>query len=448
MLTKSESKRILDAVLNASDADETEVFLGGGKFALTRFAREGIHQNVAEDGTTLSVRVVLGKRTARVSTTRTDPEGIQAAVEQAKAAARLSREDPGMLPLADPADGRDVDAFDQATADLSPEARASKVAAAIAPSEKAGLWTAGYFSNNTGNMGSWGEPGIFAIANSKGLFSYYRATEAGFSLTSFAGDSSGWVLASARKAAEIPVAMLGERAAEKAQRCQDPKGIEPGRYTVILEPAAVGDLCYFLSEGFNGLQVDEGRSFLSGKVGEKIFGENIDLWDDPYHPLVLGRPFDGEGVPTKRVPLVEKGVVKNLVYDRRTAVRLGAEPTGHGLPVPNIQGAHPSSLVLGGGETPVDEMVKATKEGILVTRLWYNRLVDPKKLIVTGMTRDGTFWVKDGKISHGIKNLRFNQSLIHFLCNVEAISAQERQWGFAVPGILAKDFNFTSVTLF
>ena len=448
MLTKEEAREVLDTALGASDADETEVFLGGGMLAVTRFARKGIHQNVSEEGYTLSVRVVLGKRTARVSTTRTDPEGIKAVVGRAKAAAKLSKEDPQMLPLPEPAEAREVDAYHEATANLSPAERAEKVAAAIEPSKKAGLWTAGYFSNNTGDMGEWGEPGIFAMANSRGLFSYYRATEAGFSLTAFGEDSSGWVIASSRKAQEIPVGALGERAAEKARSSKDPRAIEPGAYTVILEPAAVGDLFWFLGDGFNGLQVDEGRSFLSGKVGEKVFGENVDIDDDPYHPMILGRPFDGEGVPTKKVSLVEKGVVKELVYDRRTAKKLGVEPTGHGLPVPNIAGAHPASRSMKGGTTSVEEMVKATKKGILVTRLWYNRLVDPKKLIVTGMTRDGTFWVEDGKISHGIKNLRFNESLIQILNHVEAISPQERVWGYAVPGLLASEFNFTSLTLF
>ncbi len=228
----------------------------------------------------------------------------------------------------------------------------------------------------------------------------------------------------------------------------DPKAIEPGRYTVILEPAAVGDLCYFLAEGFNAQQVDEGRSFLSGKVGETVFGQNIDIDDDPYHPLIQGRPFDGEGVPTKKVSLVEKGVVKGLVYDRKTAAKLGKEPTGHGLPVPNVEGAHPSSISMKGGTSSIEEMIKSTKKGILVTRLWYNRLVDPMKLIITGMTRDGTFWVEDGKISHGIKNLRYNQSLIELLNHVDAATPQERMWGYAVPGILAREFNFTSVTLF
>jgi predicted Zn-dependent protease len=210
----------------------------------------------------------------------------------------------------------------------------------------------------------------------------------------------------------------------------------------------MGELFWFLAEAFNGQQVEEGRSALSGKVGERVFGPNVDLHDDPYHDLLRNRPFDGEGLPTRRVALVEGGVVKGFVYDRKTAAKVGVEPTGHGLPVPNIVGAIPSSLVMAGGSTSVDDMVKGTKKGILVTRLWYIRLVDPKKLIVTGMTRDGTFLVENGKITQGVKNLRFNESLIHMLSNVEAISPQERIYGFAVPGLLVKDFAFTSATLF
>lgn len=448
MMTRDEAKKVTDAVLAASDADETEVFLGGGMLALTRFANNIIHQNVAEEGTVLSLRVVLGKKTARVTTTRTDLEGIKDAVARAKEAAKLSKEDPDLLPMAEPADGPEVDAYDEGTANLSPADRAAKVAAAIAPTEKAGFWAAGYFSNNTGNIGDWGEPGIYALANSKGVFRYYGAAEAKFSLTSFSDDSSGWVYATSRRADEIPVDELGARAAEKAEMSRNPKAIDPGKYTVILEPAAVGDLCYFLGEAFNGQQVDEGRSPFSKKMGEKMFGENIDLDDDPYHDLLRNRPFDGEGVPTKRVPLVEKGVIKGFVYDRKTAKKVGVEPTGHGLPVPNIWGAHPASMAMKGGDTSVEEMIKSTKKGILVTRLWYNRIVDPMKLIITGMTRDGTFWVEDGKISHGIRNLRFNESLLNCFSKVDALSPQETAWGFAVPGILARDFNFTSVTLF
>ena len=451
MLTRDDAKQITDAVLSVSDADETEVFVGGGDFALSRFANNIIHQNVSEERTVVSVRVVQGQKTARVTTTRTDKEGLADAVARAKKAASLSKDDPDLLPMPGPEDapaGDPLDAYDDATAALSPADRAAKVKTGLEATEKAGFTAAGYFSNNTGDMGEWGESGIYAIGNSKGRFEYYRGTEAGFSLTAFTDDSSGWVYSSARRAEDIPVADLGARAAELAALAKDPQVVEPGKYTVIIPPTATGELFWYLAEAFNGQSVDEGRSAFSGKQGEKLLSESITIHDDPYHELTRNRPFDGEGIPTKKVALVENGVLKGFVWDRKTAKKVGVEPTGHGLPVPNIMGAWPSSLVIGGGSTTVDEMVANTERGILVTRFWYIRLVDPKKLIVTGMTRDGTFLVEGGKIKCGLKNLRFNESILHMLGNVAALGPQERVERYAVPAMTVNDFNFTSVTLF
>jgi len=232
---------------------------------------------------------------------------------------------------------------------------------------------------------------------------------------------------------------------DKALAGRDPKALPPGKYTVILEPAAM-DLVSFMLSGFNALAVDEGRSFLTGKVGEKIVGDNITMASDPYHPLHQGRPYDGDGVPTEQVTLVENGTAKNLVYDRLTAKKHGVEPTGHGGGGRNAYGAYPSYMVMEGGNATLEDMIASTDKGILVTRFWYMRMVDPMKVIVTGMTRDGTFWIENGKIAYGIKNFRFNESVLEMLGNVDMMSEPVLSGGAVVPAIKVRDFNFTSGT--
>jgi predicted Zn-dependent protease len=242
-------------------------------------------------------------------------------------------------------------------------------------------------------------------------------------------------------------------AARKAADSRAPAEIAPGRYTVVLEPSAVLDLVGQLFGDFSATALRDERSFLTGRLGEKIFGENISIFDDVCHPLQSGTAFDGEGVPRQRVALVEKGVVRNVVYSRQAAVQSGAKPTGHGFPLPNEYGEAPMNIVIAGGDTSVDEMIASTERGILVTRLWYIREVDPYQKIMTGMTRDGTFLIENGKVTSGLKNFRFNQNLIELLSNVEALSPAVRASGeeafdMVVPAMKLRDFNFTEVTRF
>jgi len=227
----------------------------------------------------------------------------------------------------------------------------------------------------------------------------------------------------------------------------------PGRYTVVLEPAAVLDLVGQIFGDFSATALRDERSFLTGRMGQKMFAENIDISDDFSHPLQAGTPFDGEGVPRQRIKLVEKGVVRNVVYCRQAAHLSGVKPTGHGFPLPNEYGEAPMNIVIAGGETPVEEMIASTERGILVTRLWYIREVDPYQKIMTGMTRDGTFLIERGRVVRGLKNFRFNQNLIELLSNVEAMSPAVRASGeetfdMVVPAMKVRDFNFTEVTRF
>jgi predicted Zn-dependent protease len=291
------------------------------------------------------------------------------------------------------------------------------------------------------------------MANSKGLFASYEQTRAEFSVTILEKNSSGWAKANSPDIRTIDPDALAESASRKAADSREPREVAPGRYTAILPPAAVLDLVGFLFYDFAGTAVLDKRSCFTGRVGKKLLGENITLWDDAYHPLQSGPAYDGEGMPRQKVLLVDRGVVKNLVYSRATAKKLKAKPTGHGFSLPNEYGEAPMNLVFAGGDKSLDEMVRTTERGILVTRLWYIREVDPYEKILTGMTRDGTFLIENGKIAGGIRNFRFNQSIIEMLSNVEMLglavrAAGEESFEMVVPPMKVRDFHFSEVTKF
>jgi PmbA protein len=291
------------------------------------------------------------------------------------------------------------------------------------------------------------------LANSKGLFAHYEQTRAEFSVTILEKDSSGWAKANSPRISEIDPVALADRASQKATMSRDPREIAAGRYTTILEPAAVLDLVGFLFYDFAGTAVLDQRSCLTGRMGKKLLGENITLWDDVAHPLQLGAPYDGEGLPRQKVMLVDSGVPRNLVYSRATAKKMKTKPTGHGFSLPNEYGEAPMNLVFAGAEASIDEMVRTTERGILVTRLWYIREIDPYEKILTGMTRDGTFLVEDGRIAGGIRNFRFNQSILEMLSNVEMLgspvrAAGEESFEMVVPAMKVRNFHFSEVTKF
>jgi PmbA protein len=337
-----------------------------------------------------------------------------------------------------------VDRCDEETAELSPHARAETVKQVIERAEKDQLTTAGVFSN--GKVAQ-------ALYNSRGLRAYHEESVSEFSVTMLANSGSGWAKRTGPRHQTLDPLELAERAATKALRSRDPKEIPPGRYTVILEPSAVMDMLGFMLLDFGGLAVLEQRSCLTGREKQKVFGDNIQIRDDVYHPSQSGAPFDGEGIPRHRVNLVENGVVENLVYSRQTAQRMGKEPTGHGFALPNEMGEAPLNIVMEGGRSTLEEMIRSTQRGLLLTRLWYIREVDPYQKILTGMTRDGTFFIENGEIQYGVKNLRFNQSLIEMLNHVEMMSPAQRAAGeesveMVVPAMKVADFNFSSTTKF
>ena len=435
---------LAERVLRLSDADETEVHIDFVADALTRFANNTIHQNVAEQTLSVSVRTVFDGRTARASTNKTDDESLRRAVAASATLARSQPKNPDLLPMPGPQTYPKVNRYFPETAGATPKDRAVAVARVTELAEQNKQTAAGIFSTGAA---------VMAMANSKGLFASYRQSRSEFSITIMEQDSSGWAKASAPDRGQIDTAELAQRASEKAAASRHPKEVEPGRWTVILEPAAVLDLVGFLFYDFAGTAVLDQRSCFTNRIGKQVMGENVSIRDDVTHNLQSGPPFDGEGMPRQTVLLVERGVPRHLVYARATAKKMKTRPTGHGLPLPNQDGEAPFNLVFAGGNTSLETMVATTDRGILLTRLWYIREVDPYEKILTGMTRDGTFLVENGKISSGIRNFRFNQNILEMLSNVGQMSppvraAGEESFDMVVPAMKVRDFHFTEVTKF
>lgn len=443
-MSSGELERIAERVLKLSEADETEVEIGATTDALTRFANNTIHQNVAEQTLAISVRAVVDGRTARASTNKTDDDSLRRAAAAAVSLARNEPRSPDLLPMQGKQKYQKVARFFAATAGATAQDRARAVKRVCEMADKKKQTAAGIFSS--GSMRS-------LLANSKGLFARYEQTRAEFSVTILEQNSSGWAKANSPDVRTIDPDELAERASRKCADSRNPREVAAGKYTAILEPPAVLDLVGFLFYDFAGTAVLDKRSCFTGRMGKKLLGENITLWDDVYHPLQTGAPFDGEGVPRQKVTLVEKGVPKNLVYSRATAKKMKAKPTGHGFSLPNEYGEAPMNLVFAGGDKSVEEMVRTTERGILVTRLWYIREVDPYEKILTGMTRDGTFLVENGRVAGGVRNFRFNQSVLEMLANVEMLgepvrSAGEESFEMVVPAMKVHGFHFSEVTKF
>jgi predicted Zn-dependent protease len=457
MLTREQAADIFESIRRLSSADEVEVLFSGGRSALTRFANNTIHQNVEESGTNVSVRPVFEGRTARASTNRLDDESLRRVVQSAERLARVQERDSDLLPMPVGGDSNGEPSRHFAeTAALTPQDRALGVEKMVRIAERNKLTTAGIVSAAESFEG---------IFNSRGLAEWHAQTLAEVSITMLGDDSSGWQKLNSPDVRNLDPEQMAEVAARKALESVRPMELAPGKCTVVLEPSAVLDIVGFMFFDFGGQAVLDQRSFLTGRVGAKLFGENITIWDDAGHPLQAGSPFDGEGVPRTAVELVGKGVVRQLVFARGTAEKIRKSEyagsvgpiraTGHGFPLPNEMGEMPLNIVFARPDEPqtIEQMVASAERGIYVTRLWYIREVDPFEKILTGMTRDGTFLIEDGKIGRGIRNFRFNESLLHMLSNVEAMSEPVRACGeesfdMVVSAMKVREFNFTEVTKF
>jgi PmbA protein len=428
----------------ARGVPETEVHLDETIQALTRFANNTIHQHVAEHGLVVSIRTACDGRTARVTTNRIDEDALRAAIDDCLSLASHQPQDPQSLPMPGKQKYRAVRHFDAPTAALTADKRARAVKASCQFAEKRGQVAAGIFSTGQSQR---------VLQNSRGVAAAYRQTHATFSVTMQQGSAASWAKGNAGDVRQFDPMELTKVASDKAARAENPVELAPGKFTVILEPAAVLDLVGFLFYDFSATAVADQRSCFANRLGKQLLGKNITITDDVYHPDQLGTPFDEEGVPRQRVLLVDRGVVKNLVYSRQSAKQAHKQPTGHGFALPNEYGEAPMNLVVAGGKTSVEEMIASTDRGLLVTRLWYIREVDPYEKIMTGMTRDGLFLIEKGKIARAAKNFRFNQSVLEMLRNVELLgptrrATAEEAFEMVVPAMKVREFHFSEVTKF
>ena len=449
VVTRTEVDELLDRALSHSTADATEALYMGQDAALTRFANNRIHQNVREHDAQLQVRIVDGERIGVAGTNRLDEAGIRGVVERAAAIAKRSNPNPRSAILPEP-DGRDHDpelGFVAGTAEAGAERRAEGARAVIAAGQGAGLETAGSFS--TGVM-------TVAVANSHGVRATHRSTRASLltvMMDGFAsGAASGYAHAGASDVADIDAEALGAEAAEKGDRMRGAETLEPGEYEVVLEEYAVGGLLEYLSYiGFSGLALEEGRSFM--ELGKQVMGDNVSIWDDGADPTGLPSPIDFEGVARKRVDLVRNGVANAVVHDAATGARAGTGSTGHGLPAPNLIGPMALNLFMAPGTAARSELIGGIKRGVWVTRFHYINPVHPKKAILTGMTKDGTFLIEDGQLSRPVLNFRFTQSIPEAFSDVRAASRETKVlpgefFGAArVPALHLGSFNFTGTTV-
>lgn len=440
ILSRDEAEALVKRVVAMSRADGIDVQIGGGHTTNVRFADNQMSTAGAVTDFAVAVQSWFGKKHAVVQTNEVTDAALRLAVEKSERLAKLAPDDPEAMPMLGQQSHRPVEAFFPSVAAMTAEDRARVALTALEPARGASdLRAAGFLINGSSAT---------ALGNSKGLFAYHRTTNSNFTLTvrTTDGTGSGWAGAEHNDASKVDFAGVSRRAIEKARLSRNPVAVEPGRYTVILEPQAVGDICQLIGFYADARATDEGRSpFVKQgggtKIGEKIMDERISIYADPFDPQVLAQPFDGDGLPLGRQVFIENGVLKTLYYSRFWAQKKGVQPTGA-----------PTSFLMSGGSASVDDMIKSTERGILVTRLWYLREVDPRTILYTGLTRDGTFLIENGKISKAVKNFRFNDSPLFLLNNLEMLGQPVRLAGteaggaVVVPALKVRDFNFTSLS--
>ncbi|MBA3670869.1 MAG: TldD/PmbA family protein [Gemmatimonadaceae bacterium] len=442
-LSPEEAERLAKQTLSyVTTPDGARVNINSGSRGNTRFAVNQVSTGGDNFDVTITVTAYAGRRSGTSSTNRLDEAGLRQAVTMAERLAKLAPEDPEFMPELEPQQYEAGKGWSDTTAALDPAGRAVAVRAVTAPASAAGLVSTGYLDARAGSS---------AVSNSRGLFAYARSSAAALTTTvrTADGSGSGWAGAAHHDWSRIDPAALGMRAAEKAKASRNPAAIEPGRYTVGFEPTAVANLVQFIAFALSARSADEGRSFFSkagggNKIGSKVVDERVSLISDPFDDETPGSPFTNEGLPTRRNVWIENGVVKTLNYDRFWAQKKGVAPS-----------ASAGVLRMSGGDSSIDAMIASTARGLLVTRFWYLRPVDARTILFTGLTRDGTFLIENGKISRAVKNLRFNDSPVFMLNNLEALGTPARVsasedggpgQAVVVPPIKVRDFNFTSLS--
>jgi predicted Zn-dependent protease len=439
-LTQEETKRLCDKVLSLTKADQCEVTLNGSRKGNIRYARNAVSTAGLIEDTQLAVSVAFGKKQGVASINELDDKSLEKAVRRAEDLARLAPENPEFMPTPGKQQYKASETFFQKTADIDPEFRAQVAAYSIENSKKNKLVAAGFFTDSSS---------FTAIANSNGVFGYQRDTGLDFTVTvrTEDGRGSGWAKRSIGDAARFDAREASNVAIEKALKSVEAKALEPGRYTVILEPAATSDLLGYMFGGFDARQADEGRSFLSKKgggnrMGEKLFDEQVNIWTDPWDKNVAVLPWDTRTMLAReRQDIIKNGKINALNYSTYWAKKQGQRAIGG-----------PGNIIMAGSDKSTEELIANTKKGVLVTRTWYIRMVDPQSVLLTGLTRDGTFYIENGKIKHPIKNFRFNESPVAMLNNIdelgrpEILSGDESEYQLLIPAMRVRDFNFTSLS--
>ncbi|MBN8821151.1 MULTISPECIES: TldD/PmbA family protein [unclassified Spirosoma] len=449
IISQEEAKKILEKVLTFSKADEMSVSLSGGRTSNIRYALNSVSSGGEADNMSLLITAGIGKRMGSATVNEFNDKAIERTVRRAEEIARLAPENPEYMPMIGPQSYLETPMYADTTAKMDAEARAQVAFDSVDACEQKNLSAAGFLQDTTG---------FSAIANSKGLFGYNKATSVDFSVTVRTADStgSGYVTRDFNDISKLKTRAVTGIAMQKALASTNARTLEPGKYTVILEPTAMGTLLQSMMSGMDARLADEGRSFLSRKgggtrLGEKLIDERITIYSDPMNPEAPSEPFAsegrnrtgsflgggvvGDGRPQEKLTWFENGVVKNMSYSRFWASQKGVKA------VPP-----PTGFIMAGGNQSLADLIKSTDKGILVTRLWYVRMVDPKTLLQTGLTRDGTFYIENGQIKFPVKNFRFNESAIIVLNNVEALGAPMRVNGNLIPPVKARDFTFTSLS--
>jgi predicted Zn-dependent protease len=452
VLTRDQMQAIADGAIKASAADGIHVVVSSNVTGNTRFAANQLSTSGEVNDASVSIESTFGPKHAVVTTNDLSDEGIRKAVARSEQLAKLAPDDPEAMPALGAQQYQTVPAWFESTAHLTPGDRATAALTALTPARKSGAVTAaGYIV--TGAKAT-------LSANKAGLVAFHRSTSANYTLTvrTTDGTGSGWAGADNQDWSKLDFQAVADHALQKAQLARNPVAIEPGRYTVILEPQAVGDLVQLMGRYFNARLADEGRSPFAkagggNKVGEKIVSPIVSVYSDPADPQLLSPPYDVDGYPLSRQQWIDKGMLQQLAYTRFWAKKQGRPYTGYPYGGGGAFGFGASGgIKLAGGETSTEEMIKSTSRGVLVTRLWYLREVDPRTILYTGLTRDGTFLIENGKISKAIKNFRFNDSPLFLLANTESLGPAIRLAGtelggdVVMPTVKAHDFNFTSLS--
>ena len=439
ILTEAQARAILDKVVALSTADECTATLSGSTTGNIRFALNDVSTSGIVDNTELAVQVAFGKRVGTATINEFNDAALERVVRRAEDLARLAPENPEFMPAIGKQAYRPTDTFSAATAAITPQFRANVAAESIAPSKADDLVAAGFLEDSQS---------FVAFANSNGNFGYQTATNADYTCTvrTADGSGSGWVGRNLGDIGQFDASRDIRTAVRKASASANAKALEPGKYTVILEPHAAAGLISFMMNFFDARRADEGRSFLSkkgggNKLGEQVFDPRVSIWADPWDAEAPVMPWDNDGLPRQRMAIIDKGKIAALNYSRYWAKQQGQPET-----------ATPGNLLMSGGDKSTADLVRGTEKGILVTRTWYIRMVDPQTVLLTGLTRDGTFYIENGEIKYPLKNFRFNESPVIMLNNIDElgkpirVSGDESRFTMMIPPMRLRDFTFTSLS--